>query len=114
MACDMESYEELAEAGWNQDEIDQLAAEVRLARARANVTAADLGLTRTQQQELERRAELDARQVAHDRMHRKLAALLDAMNGGAAKKLHHAHVHPDAKGHISADDRERLRKLGFN
>lgn len=102
----------MAEAGWTEDEIVQMEKEVQLARAKANQAAAEIGLTRKQQLALEDKAEHAARVEAHDRMHRKLKEIMDALPKGNAKVLVHAGT--DGKGHITAEGRAKLRKLGFD
>jgi hypothetical protein len=112
MPCDYKSRREMAEAGWSEDEIVEMEKEIQLARAKANRAAAQAGCTRTQQRNLEDIAEKEARVTAHDRMHRKLKDLLDAITGGAAKEI--VHANSDSKGHLSAEGRDKLRKLGFD
>ena len=73
MPCDMSSVEEMTAAGMLDEEIKQLQVEVTLARAKAERA----GLTENKPmieivQDMEK-AELDCREVAHDRVHRRMA-----------------------------------------
>lgn len=114
MPCDMRRVEELAEQGWNPQEIEQLRKEVELARAEANTEAYEMGLTLTQQREMEARAERKARKIAHDRFHAKLErAMEEIRNLGDAKVAVHAN-HADAHKEVSAlgpAERAKLKLL---
>lgn len=110
MSCTFTTYEEMAEAGFTEDDIQELKADIALARARANLDAAEIGLTRVEQRLLEDRAEKHAREDAHDRFHRKLADFMESLPKGDAKALAHAHAGPKP-AMASGEGLGKLKKL---
>jgi predicted protein tyrosine phosphatase len=105
------TYEAMAEEGFTEDEINQLKAEVALARAQAKTDAYQLGLTRDQQQGLENIAEKRAREVAHDRHHRQLADFMDSLPKGEAKVMVHSGHGHEAKSAKPVPVNPALKKL---
>lgn len=97
----------MAENGWTDEEIRQLRAEVNLAIAEADKQAYEMGLTRDQQTYMKEQAKEKALQVGHDRFHRRLEAMMEAIQNADAKAIPVAH----GGSHVSAEDRARLKKL---
>lgn len=78
--CTEQSVEAMAEAGWRQEQIEQLEAEVQLAVRKAEASSFSNGDTRARQLQLMERAEKEARQVAHDRWHNELGDAMKELN----------------------------------
>lgn len=95
MPCTSVSYEEMAEAGLTDDEIELLKKEVELARAVAQAEAFRDGLSQKQQQRNIEQAETDARAVAHDRFHAKLRDMSDQIAAMALWQKAHPGQHYD-------------------
>jgi signal transduction histidine kinase len=83
----------MAEAGWRQEDIDQLEAEVELARRKAEAQSFAEGDTLSRQQDRIRRAEKEARDVAHDRHHRRLEDAMKEINALTAFKAENPEDH---------------------
>jgi hypothetical protein len=69
--------EKLAEQGWNDQEIKQLEMELELAIQKAKKESYDNGETLARQKDRMKKAEKQARKIAHDRMHAKLEKMME-------------------------------------
>lgn len=91
MPCDMTMRREmlrpaLAEQGWDDDEIKQLELELELAIQKAKKESYENGETLAQQKKRMAEAEKTARKVAHERMHAKLADMMEKIRIMAKEK----------------------------
>lgn len=84
MTCTYESVEAMAEAGWRQEDIEQLELEVELARRKAEAQSYSDGDTLARQQQRIAAAENAVRKEAHDRWHRELEDGQKAINAMVA------------------------------
>lgn len=78
--CTVQTVEAMAEAGWRQDQIEQLEREVELAKRKAEAASYANGDTKARQEQLVKRAEKEARDIAHDRWHRELGESMTEIN----------------------------------
>ena len=102
MTCTYETVEAMAQAGWRQDQIEQLEREVELARRKAEAQSFADGDTLTRQQQRIAAAEKSARGIAHDRWHRELGDDMKQMNALAA-------FHDENPGeHFGTEVREKV------
>lgn len=85
--------EEMAEKGISHEEIELLELEIKLAREKAKIDAYDAGMTKAEQEQLMDLAELDARRIAHDRHHRKMADEERQFFAQLARLKHKIEVH---------------------